>query len=114
MEPVDILLVIFVAAAFFWAGYQRGRCLLLDEMLQRLDLLKKMVKVSRQVIELREIPDEKAREEVIEMFRKSGHKPLYYSDISEKLRLPLDQVLRICDQLEQEGKIGESTNSKVG
>lgn len=59
-----------------------------------------------EAIQVREIPDQEAREEILRLFREAGTEPLYYSDISERLRLPVEQVVEICSRLEQEGVIG--------
>ncbi len=51
-----------------------------------------------EVVEIRDISDEEAEPEVMEMFS-SMNGELYYSKISEKLNLDYDQVIRICDKL---------------
>lgn len=58
------------------------------------------------VIMLREIPDEVARMEIEQMFE-DATAPLYYDEINERLRLPLEQVVRVCnEQLMPEGLVG--------
>ena len=56
------------------------------------------------VIVLREITAEEARAEIIELF--ATGEALYYSDISERLRIDFDMVVDICRALQQEGAIG--------
>jgi len=57
-------------------------------------------------IVLRELSHKEARQEILELFQ-SNPGPLFYSDISERLRLDLEQVLEITTELENEGIIGE-------
>ena len=59
---------------------------------------------AEKVIVLREITAEEARAEVIELF--ATGETLYYSDISERLRIDFDMVVDICRELQQEGAIG--------
>ena len=56
------------------------------------------------VIVLREITVEEARSEIIDLF--ATGETLYYSDISERLRIDLEMVVDICQELQQEGAIG--------
>lgn len=56
------------------------------------------------VIELREVTKDKARAEIIDLF--ATGETLYYSDISERLRIDLDLVVDICHELQEEGAIG--------
>ena len=56
------------------------------------------------VIVLREITAEEAKAEIIELF--ATGETLYYSDISERLRIDFDMVVDICRELQQEGAIG--------
>jgi dCTP deaminase len=59
-----------------------------------------------QTIVLRAISKEEARREIIELFKNNKGKPIFYSDISEKLQLDLEMVVEICHELEQQGEIG--------
>ena len=56
-----------------------------------------------EVVILREIPRDQAKKEIVELFNKSG--TLYFSDIAENLRLDLELVVLLCEELKKEGKI---------
>jgi hypothetical protein len=56
-----------------------------------------------EVVILREIPRDQAKKEIVELFNKSG--TLYFSDIAENLRLDLELVVQLCEELKKEGKI---------
>ncbi|WP_420433435.1 hypothetical protein [Candidatus Poriferisocius sp.] len=56
------------------------------------------------VIELREVTKDEARAEILDLF--ATGETLYYSDISERLRIDFDMVVDICRELQQEGAIG--------
>ena len=66
--------------------------------------------IGRGAISLREITDDVARAEVLVAFKQAGDEPLYYDDISERLRIPIDQVARVCEALIDEGLLGEKIN----
>jgi len=55
------------------------------------------------VIILREISKEEAKEEIRNLF--STGRTLYYSDIAEELRLDLEMVVEICNELQESGEI---------
>ena len=55
------------------------------------------------VIILREISKEEAKEEMRNLF--STGRTLYYSDIAEELRLDLEMVVGICNELQESGEI---------
>ena len=57
-------------------------------------------------MELRNIGDEEAREEIIKMIKESK-KPVYYSDMIKNLHLDLMQVVRVVEELEEEGLVAE-------
>jgi hypothetical protein len=80
---------------------------LLHEELERIKqrLLELEEKVSKEnVIVLRDITREEAKEEIQKLFM-SG-RTLYYSDIAEELRLDLELVVDICRELQENKKIG--------
>jgi len=52
---------------------------------------------------LREIPKEQARHEISQLF--ATGRTLYYSDIAKELKLDLELVVNICDELLDEGEI---------
>lgn len=56
---------------------------------------------------MREIPDDDARTEIVSAFQEAGVEPLYYDDLSERLRLPIEQIARLCEVLIAEGVLGE-------
>lgn len=56
-------------------------------------------------LEIRDIPDEEALEEIKAMFE-AATEDLYYSDIADELRLPLPQVVRVCVRLMDDGVVG--------
>jgi len=49
----------------------------------------------KEVINIRDITDEQARQEIEKLFT-IKRKALYFSDIAEKLKLDMEQVVRIC------------------
>lgn len=63
--------------------------------------------IGGEAISLREIPDDDARTEIVSAFQEAGVEPLYYDDLSERLRLPIEQIARLCEVLIAEGVLGE-------
>ena len=55
------------------------------------------------VIVLREITKEEAKREITDLF--ATEETLYYSDISERLRIDLEMVVEICRELQAAGAI---------
>ena len=55
------------------------------------------------VIDLREVTKEEARDEIIDLF--ATGEILYYSDIAFRLQLDLEMVVDICHQLKEDGLI---------
>jgi len=55
------------------------------------------------VIILQEISKEEAKEQIRNLF--STGRTLYYSDIAEELRLDLEMVVEICNELQESGEI---------
>ena len=55
------------------------------------------------VIVLQEISKEEAKEQIRNLF--STGRTLYYSDIAEELRLDLEMVVEICNELQESGEI---------
>lgn len=51
------------------------------------------------------------KDKIEELFKSSGI--LYYSDIAEKLRLDLEIVVNICNELMEEGKIEVADSKSV-
>jgi len=56
------------------------------------------------MIELRDIPRDQAKEEIMALLDKSDK--LYYYDIAEALRLDLELVVELVNELEREGLVG--------
>ena len=55
------------------------------------------------VIVIREISREEAKTEIVRLFKEG--KVLYYSDIARKLRLDLELVVNICEELQKQGEV---------
>jgi len=62
-----------------------------------------------EVIEIRDLTDAEAEKEIVGLFR-SEEGTLYYGDVVERLGLDLEQVVRICNKLIDEGRL-ESDDS---
>ena len=58
-----------------------------------------------EVVELREISREQAKEEIIELFG-TTEGPIYFSDIEDQLGIEWELVVEICKELLDEGAIG--------
>ncbi len=59
-----------------------------------------------EIMQLREITDEQAKKELLEYI--IGKERIYPSDIADALRLPLDQIFRIVNELFTEGRVEEA------
>ena len=57
-----------------------------------------------EVMVVRDITREKAKEEIRQLLR--GGETLYFSDISDKLRLDLEVVVDVCRELQNDKEIG--------
>ncbi len=77
----------------------KARVLDLEEEVARLLALT----TDEEVIELRDVSKEEAKQEILAMFQ-SGE-TLFYSDLATRLRLDLPWVVEVCQELEQEGEI---------
>ncbi len=65
------------------------------------------------VIVLKEITREEAKKEIQQLF--AGGRTLYYSDIVKELRLDLETVVEICNELHESKEIGiDDRVSQVG
>lgn len=60
------------------------------------------------VIVLRTITREQAKQEILELFQLG--ETLYYSDLAEHLRIDLPLVVELCQELEEEGEIQVDAN----
>ena len=80
-----------------------------NEMLQRIESLEERLRKiedtipKQKTVILREITREEAKSEIERLFKKGN--TLYYSDIAEKLRIDLELVVEICEELFSEGKV---------
>ena len=78
-------------------------------MLKRIKSLENRLKIiedhipTQKTIILREITKEEAKSEIEKLFKRGD--VLYYSDIAEKLRIDLELVVEICEELVKEGKV---------
>jgi regulator of replication initiation timing len=70
---------------------------------KRMNILESKLPEEENVIVLREITREEAKAEIANLF--SEGQTLYYSDIATKLRLDLELVVDICNELMNEGEI---------
>ena len=68
----------------------------LEETVQHLDY-------EEEVIELRSLTREQAKEEILDIFQSED--TLFYSDIAKRLGIDLQLVVEICQELEEEGDI---------
>lgn len=77
-----------------------------SEMENEIAFLKERLSAERteeKTIVLREITKEEALNEIRNLFKKE--ETLYYSEIAEKLRLDLELVVEICNELMEKGEI---------
>jgi regulator of replication initiation timing len=80
----------------------------IEQIKQKLSELEERIPEEK-VIVLREISREKAKEEIRQLFSSGG--TLYYSDIAEELRLDLELVVDICDELQKDEEIKIDENA---
>ena len=73
-----------------------------EQIKQRLSELEERTP-GEKVIVLKEISMEEAKEEIRQLF--SSGRTLYYSDIAKELRLDLEVVVDICNELQESGEI---------
>jgi len=85
-------------------------------MLPRIEVLEERLKnleaftPREEVVVIREISREEAKTEIERLF--AGGKTLYYSDIAKELRLDLELVVDICEELVKEEKVKVAENSR--
>lgn len=63
--------------------------------------------MDKDIIQLRDISDEQAKEEIKQWLKETDKDPIYNSDIFEELEMPYEQVQRIVNQLCEEGYLKE-------
>lgn len=61
------------------------------------------ISAEENVIVLRSLEEEVAQREILDLLESEG--PLFYSEISKRLRLDLQDVVRICNKLEEKDQI---------
>lgn len=76
----------------------RARVAALEEQVARPEAI-----AVEKIIVLREITREEAKAEIVDLF--ATGETLYYSDISERLRIDLEMTVTICRELMAEGAI---------
>ena len=76
----------------------RSHVAALEEQVARLEAI-----AVGKIIVLREITREEAKAEIVDLF--AAGETLYYSDISERLRIDLEMTVTICRELMAEGAI---------
>ncbi len=84
----------------------RNENLILRDAIRRIEERLASIEASlpaERVVVLREIGKDEAKQEIIRLF--STGKTLYYSDIVEQLKIDLELVVDICDEMIKEGKI---------
>ncbi len=59
-----------------------------------------------EIVTIQNISKRKAKKQVMDYFKK--HKTAYVSEITENLRLDLELVIDILNELEEEGKLKEN------
>lgn len=65
--------------------------------------------VAEEVIDLEVVTHEVARERILSLFARTGG-PWVYDRLADHLKLPLRQVVEVCNALEEEGLIGEASS----
>ncbi|NQU07967.1 MAG: hypothetical protein HQ583_05345 [Candidatus Abyssubacteria bacterium] len=84
----------------------------LDEVGNRLGIVEAQISElvgEEKIIVLREVTRDEAKEEIKELFETG--QTLFYSDIADKLRIDLELVVEICQELQNEGAIEVSDNT---
>ena len=69
-------------------------------------IAEEMENIESDFIEIRDIPYAQAKREIAKYFRDNDGQEIDYIEIVDDLRLPLPQVVKVCEDLEKEGKIG--------
>jgi hypothetical protein len=91
----------------------RGEITEVRESLERQQVLLERILVALHAndaeIEMEDVGDTEASARILELFKNSSDS-LFYDDIAERLRLPLRQVVEVCNRLETEGLIGEQAS----
>jgi hypothetical protein len=64
------------------------------------------VQGTEETITLREVPYQKAKEEIASYFREHDGQEIGYDDLMSALHLDLKTIWSACNELEREGKIG--------
>ncbi|GEM_PF-5158683 len=81
----------------------------IEKRLTALEQAVEELTASEQVVVLRTISREEAKDEIKELFADGG--ALYYSDIARQLQLDLPLVVELCHELEEEGEVYHSCST---
>ncbi len=68
--------------------------------------ISKLLEDTDEIIELRNVSYDQAREEIARYFREHDGEEIGYEELVEELRIDPGMVVRVCDELMKEGKIG--------
>jgi len=80
-----------------------------EELQKKVSKLMESLPTQKTII-LREINKAQAKQEIKKLFT-ATYEPLYYSDIAEELKLDLEMVVEICQELIKEGEIEIDTDT---
>ncbi len=82
--------------------------MIIEELQKKVNKLMENLPTQKTII-LREIDKTQAKQEIKKLFTATDE-PLYYSDIAEELKLDLEMVVEICEELIKEGEIEIDTD----
>ena len=83
-------------------------CLDIPDLLAEVERLEKeLAAYQPKEIVVDDVDDAQARARILKVFEHAGVQPLFHDIIADQTNLPLPHVVKICDQLEAEGIIGE-------
>ena len=66
-----------------------------------------------ETVELRELTDHRAREEIRAYFEKHHGEILFADEVAEALSIDVEQSIRLCEVLRREGKIAEAARAQT-
>lgn len=66
-----------------------------------------------ETVELRELTDHRAREEMRAYFEKHHGEILFADEVAEALSIDVEQSIRLCEVLRREGKIAEAARAQT-
>ena len=65
--------------------------------------LELIMEAPQKIINVRNLPFNEVKEEVLELIQRK--ESIFYSEISNELKLSIEDVVKACEELEKEGKI---------